>query len=217
MNNKPEERDQTIHIRHEYPIDINLGDIFYMIEAASSKNFYEPCHVCDGTGSLTVKGVTFRCPCCEKQSVRFNVHEYVVRKYRVSKLTVRINDEYWKFDPDDIKLAEFEMYNKHGHGYGCCVRRSIPTHGVRRYGINPDESCLERRDVIYRNGVATEETTKVEPYYVIDDLLYTDYKQACAMAAKFNDMERARVEAYNAEHGTNFEFPEFKYKNDSKN
>lgn len=58
---------QSAVFNYTAPRAVRMGDVFYRVESGESVYFREPCKVCDGTGQLTVKGVTFKCPCCDAQ------------------------------------------------------------------------------------------------------------------------------------------------------
>ena len=58
---------QSAVFNYTAPRAVRIGDVFYRIENGESVYFREPCKVCDGTGQLTVRGVTFKCPCCDTQ------------------------------------------------------------------------------------------------------------------------------------------------------
>ena len=64
-------------------MDINIGDVFYKIEATRSQVFRSTCRICDGTKKLSVRGFEFTCPACEKEETVLSVHGYFVRRYRV--------------------------------------------------------------------------------------------------------------------------------------
>ncbi len=59
-------KQQTATVAYNAPRPVNIGDVFYMIAQGETKQFYEPCKVCNDTHSVTVNGVTFGCPCCNR-------------------------------------------------------------------------------------------------------------------------------------------------------
>lgn len=64
---------QSAVFNYTAPRAVRIGDVFYRIESGESVYFREPCKVCGGTGQLTVRGVTFKCPCCDTQK-RLSAH-----------------------------------------------------------------------------------------------------------------------------------------------
>ncbi len=60
----PAAQQQTATITYSAPRPVNIGDVFYRVECGELQHFREPCRVCGDKRELTVKGVTFRCPCC---------------------------------------------------------------------------------------------------------------------------------------------------------
>ena len=83
MDNVRETTLQTAIIEYYAPCAFDLDEVFYRIERASDLYFRDDCRVCGGTKLLTVNGVTFKCPCCEQESVSITVKNYAVRRYRI--------------------------------------------------------------------------------------------------------------------------------------
>ena len=108
---------QSAVFNYTAPRAVRMGDVFYRVESGESVYFREPCKVCDGTGQLTVRGVTFKCPCCDAQKEVIGIHKYVVRRYRVYKIAQEAGTSEWK--PCDYKDITFSLYRKVGHGF--CV------------------------------------------------------------------------------------------------
>lgn len=142
MSNKP---NQTLTIHYQNDVPLKLDDVLYIVENSdagnSSKTFYQTCRVCGGKRELTINGITFRCPCCEREQEAITVHKYIVRRYRVYKVEVSKSTDTWK--PADSQRVEFSLYKKCGRGYFSTTTRKLP------YGeINPAEP-LRRNDPVF--------------------------------------------------------------------
>ena len=71
-------KQQTATVVYNAPRPVNIGDVFYMIAQGETKQFYEPCKACNDTHSVTVNGVTFGCPCCNKGAQAIFVQQHSV-------------------------------------------------------------------------------------------------------------------------------------------
>lgn len=185
---------QKAEIYYNAPRAINIGDVFYRVESGESVCFREPCKVCDGTGKLTVKGVTFKCPCCDTQKEVIVIHKYVVRRYRVCKIEQKTTDIEWK--PCDSRATKFLLYRKTGRGYQYDATSHIE---FTEYNF----SCNYNRPF---DGT-------IRPH--ADYGIYDDYKVATKIAEQMNAVELQRLADYNKEFGTEHEAV-FKVNNDPK-
>lgn len=91
----PAAQQQTATINYAAPRPVNIGDVFYRVECGELQHFREPCRVCGDKRELTVKGVTFRCPCCDKEKTTISVAPYIVRRYRVNVIKEAALDYEW--------------------------------------------------------------------------------------------------------------------------
>lgn len=110
----PAAQQQTATINYAAPRPVNIGDVFYRVECGELQHFREPCRVCGDKRELTVKGVTFRCPCCDKEKTTISVAPYIVRRYRVNVIKEAALDYEWKLGD---RYVYFCFYRKVGHGY----------------------------------------------------------------------------------------------------
>ena len=193
-NNQTTKQHQTAVINYTAPRPVNIGNVFYTVEEAEGKNFYEPCRVCGDKRELTVNGVTFKCPCCDTGKQAIHIHNYAVRRYRVYDIEDKVDTLEWK--PSDWHTVKFIAYRKIGGG-----------HYV--YSGNGGTLSFDSRDFCERYNKPFDG----DPYR--HDGIYDDYKTALSIAAQMNEAEINRLIAYNAENGTNYAV-EFTPKHDPK-
>lgn len=185
---------QSAVFNYTAPRAVRMGDVFYRVESGESVYFREPCKVCDGTGQLTVRGVTFKCPCCDAQKEVISIHKYVVRRYRVYKIAQEAGTSEWK--PCDFKDITFSLYRKVGHGF--CVYR-----GGGHIEFT-DRKFAQNYNLPLNGNMARGERG-----------IYDDYNLAVRVAEQMNALELKRLAEYNKEYGTAHEAV-FKAKNDPK-
>ena len=185
---------QSAVFNYTAPRAVRMGDVFYRVESGESVYFREPCKVCDGTGQLTVKGVTFKCPCCDAQKEVISIHKYVVRRYRVYKIAQEAGTSEWK--PCDYKDITFSLYRKVGHGF--CV------YGGGGHIEFTDRKFAQNYNLSLNGNMARGERG-----------IYDDYNLAVRVAEQMNALELKRLAEYNKEYGTAHEAV-FKAKNDPK-
>lgn len=185
---------QSAVFNYTAPRAVRMGDVFYRVESGESVYFREPCKVCDGTGQLTVKGVTFKCPCCDAQKEVISIHKYVVRRYRVYKIAQEAGTSEWK--PCDYKDITFSLYRKVGHGF--CV------YGGGGHIEFTDRKFAQNYNLPLNGNMARGERG-----------IYDDYNLAVRVAEQMNALELKRLAEYNKEYGTAHEAV-FKAKNDPK-
>lgn len=185
---------QSAVFNYTAPRAVRIGDAFYRVESGESVYFREPCKVCDGTGQLTVKGVTFKCPCCDAQKEVISIHKYVVRRYRVYKIAQEAGTSEWK--PCDFKDITFSLYRKVGRGF--CV------YGGGGHIEFTDRKFAQNYNLPLNGNMARGERG-----------IYDDYNLAVRVAEQMNALELKRLAEYNKEYGTAHEAV-FKAKNDPK-
>ncbi len=183
MSNQTTTPQQTATINYVAPRPVNIGNVFYTVECAETKDFYEPCRVCGDKRELTVNGVTFKCPCCDMGKQAIHIRNYAVRRYRIYNIEDTVDTLDWK--PSDWHTVKFIAYRKIGGG-----------HYV--YSGNGGSLSFTARDFCDRYNKPFDGDTH-NP-----DGIYDDYKTALSIAAQMNESEIARLIAYNAEHGTNY-------------
>ena len=185
---------QTAIIEYNAICAFDMDEVFYRIERAESKYFYDPCKVCNGEGNLTINGVTFDCPCCNKQKLSATINRYAVRRYRVYGISEEKSAFEWK--PEKTSRVCIELYRKIGHGHGYSSDRGTCKIYPSEITINiPYDATLTEHD--------------------LGRILYTDYALACKVANAFNEREITRLVEINAERGTNYAV-EFKQDNDPR-
>lgn len=182
---------QTI-IDYDLPIKINLGDVFYTIEKLNSKYYYEPCKVCGGAKKLTINGITFDCPCCDKNSVALSISRYKVTRWRVYSIAQYVSDNgYWKAGSN--KHEEFLLYTTYERGYGNTKLKKLSTYDFKK------NRNLDFEEIFINNNDA---------YFDIGKCVYDCYSLACQVADKLNTFEELKVEQHNKDFGTNYTLPE---------
>lgn len=191
-NNCPQ---QKAVVQYHAPREVNIGDVFYKIEAVDRQSFREPCLVCKGEKMLTVNGVTFRCPCCGDARETIRICGFVVRRYRVFKIIDEVGSEEWK--PSANHLVNFGLYRKVGHGYQFADRSAS--------SFNSYDLCrwlnLSEGDEICAGNV--------------DKYIFDDYQLAVKAAGLLTAAEVQKLKDYNDTHGSSHA-PVFKTENDKK-
>lgn len=187
MDNVRETTHQTAIIEYYAPCAFDLDEVFYRIERASDLYFRDACRVCGGTKSITVNGVTFKCPCCEQESVSITVKNYAVRRYRICGVSEEKDDYEWK--PSSTTYKKIKAYRKVGHGHDTGFMNCRGG----KWEFSPSSIVLNEP----YNAEWDDDTLKI--------LAYTDYALACKVADALTEREIARLAKINAERGTNFE------------
>ena len=178
--------------------DIKIGDVFYRIETTDFRHFYRKCRVCEGNKTLTINGVTFACPMCQKESEVLRVNGFFVRRYRVYAITEYTNDNDWK--ADDWRAVKYKLYHKSGRGYSV---------------YNNNHKTIEVSEE-YFTSASRLNNPEVHEHVCLDYRIYSDYKLAVEVAEKLNQMQVDKVRAYNEENNTDYELPVFKIEHDKK-
>jgi hypothetical protein len=190
----PETRPQTATINYAAPRAVNIGDVFYRVERGESVHFREPCRVCGDKRELTVNGVTFRCPCCDKEKTTISVAAYFVRRYRVNEIKESALDNYWKLGD---RYVHFHFYRKVGGG--ACL-----------WGWRDSGAFSMRSDDFARAYNAPYNEARDEC-----DGIYDDYKVALSIAEQMTTRELKRLQEYNEKFGT-AHIADFKGEHDPK-
>ncbi len=183
MNNLP---NQTTEIKYSAPVKINIGDVFYMLEIVDRKVYHSICRVCGGTRSLTVNGVTFPCPQCDRENQTLSVHGYAIRRYRVCGISDEVLSDTWK--PSTTHTVKIKIYTKTGKAFDDGYCRSICINELSN--VNPTVELVEKS-------------------YNPTGFIFTDYALAVKCADAVTATEIKKVETYNTKNGTNYELPVF--------
>lgn len=184
---------QTATVQYIAPRPVNIGDVFYRIERGKTLNFYEPCRVCGGARNLTVNGVTFPCPYCDKEKTTITLAPYVVRRYRVNVIKEEALDHDWKTGD---RYTYFRLYRKIGRGY-------------YHYYDNGGSFELRSDEFCRRYNAPFDGTARA------DFGIYDNYKLAMQIADQMTACELARLQEYNEKFGT-FHEASFVFDHDPK-
>lgn len=192
-----ENKDLVFSITYRACKPINIGDVYYHVERVGTQRFTENCLVCDGKGSVDIKGYTVKCPACSNYRRADNavdVGEYAVRRYRIFGVNFDYPHKDWAFDGRGGRMF-VSLYHKTGVGH-YMNNSSNKTIAVDQFSR-------------FLNG-AEEES---DPEWTF----YDNYKLAVAKAAELNAEQLVKLEEFDAtfgtEHAKNF-VP--KVKNDPK-
>lgn len=191
------------------PRSISIGDIFYVIDTRERNNFSSPCRVCNDEKKLTVNGITFDCPVCGGYRPRETVVEvqhFTVATVKVYVIKQEVSTDYWAIQ--NYRDLQFRVFRKRGHGYngdGNNFTRDFTSNDIKN-NLNklPDEEFLQ---IYSQDGYFARNCER---------FIFDDYKLACRAAEILNESELARLNKYNAEHGTSFA-PIWDKTNDPKN
>ena len=196
-------------IFYDAPRSISIGDIFYVIDARERNDFSSPCRVCNDEKKLTVNGITFDCPVCggyRSRETVVSVQHFTVATVKVYVIKQEVSTDYWTIQ--NYRDLHFRVFRKRGHGYngdGNNFTRDFTSNNIKN-NLNtlPDEKFL----LIYSQ----------DGYFArnCEHFIFDDYKLACRAAEILNESELARLNKYNAEHGTSFA-PIWDKTNDPKN
>lgn len=196
-------------IFYDAPRSISIGDIFYVIDARERNDFSSPCRVCNDEKKLTVNGITFDCPVCggyRSRETVVSVQHFTVATVKVYVIKQEVSTDYWTIQ--NYRDLHFKVFRKRGHGYngdGNNFTRDFTSNNIKNdLNVLPDEKFLQ----IYSQ----------DRYFArnCECFIFDDYKLACRAAEILNESELARLNKYNAEHGTSF-VPIWDKTNDPKN
>ena len=191
------------------PRSIKIGDIFYVIDTRERNDFSSPCRVCNDEKKLTVNGITFDCPVCggyRSRETVVSVQHFTVATVKVYVIKQEVSTDYWAIQY--YRDLHFRVFRKRGHGYngdGNNFTRDFTSNDIKdNLNVLPDEEFLQ----IYSQ----------DRYFArnCERFIFDDYKLACRAAEILNESELARLNKYNAEHGTSFA-PIWGKTNDPKN
>lgn len=193
-DNNQTKQSHVAEVRFDAPRPVRIGDVFYFICRGKSQTFREPCKVCGGTHELTINGVTFKCPVCNHNKEVIEINSYVVHRYRVYAIEDEVNTLEWQ--PSNSHIVKFRLYRKVGGGH-----------------------YIYRDNGGHETFTAHELSSRYNLPYSDNRLsgagIYDDYKLAVKIAEQMNAAEIERLNAYNAEYGTNHTV-EFTIKHDPK-
>lgn len=175
-------------------MNINIGDVFYCIEATDHKTYRSPCRLCEDKREITFKGFTFKCPACDKETEVLRVCGYRVARYRVYSIKTVMPDDDWKMS--EARRTYYGLYNKRGHGYYISGNHSRKELAQRFFYDNLNNENINRK--------------------CFDNAIFSDYKLAKYYAGKLTLESVEEVRKYNIEHGSNFDLPAFKIEHDKK-
>lgn len=196
-------------IFYDAPRSISIGDIFYVIDARERNDFSSPCRVCNDEKKLTVNGITFDCPVCggyRSRETVVSVQHFTVATVKVYVIKQEVSTDYWTIQ--NYRDLHFRVFRKRGHGYngdGNNFTRDFTSNNIKN-NLNtlPDEKFLQKYS---QDGYFARNC---------EHFIFDDYKLACRAAEILNESELARLNKYNAEHGTSFA-PIWDKTNDPKN
>ena len=196
-------------IFYDAPRSISIGDIFYVIDARERNDFSSPCRVCNDEKKLTVNGITFDCPVCggyRSRETVVSVQHFTVATVKVYVIKQEVSTDYWTIQ--NYRDLHFRVFRKRGHGYngdGNNFTRDFTSNDIKN-NLNklPDEEFLQ---IYSQDGYFARNC---------EHFIFYDYKLACRAAEILNESELARLNKYNAEHGTSFA-PIWNKTNDPKN
>lgn len=177
--------------------EVNIGDVFYRVEATDTKFYHRVCRVCDGKKEVTVNGITFKCPVCYQEQQVLRVHGYFVRRYRVFSIEHYINDSDWKYEGEKPNVR-YTLYHKSGKGY---------------YGYGHTHKTFKASPSEFSGAYFNCPTPN---HSSITCCLYSDYKLAVDVANRLTQEQVDVVRAYNEANNTDYELPVFEIEHDKK-
>ena len=194
---------------YDAPRSISIGDIFYVIDTRERRDFSSPCRVCNDEKKLTINGITFDCPVCggyRSRETVVSVQHFTVATVKVYVIKQEVLTDYWAIQ--NYRDLQFRVFRKRGHGYngdGNNFTRDFTSNDIKN-NLNklPDEEFLQ---IYSQDGYFARNC---------EHFIFDDYKLACRAAEILNESELARLNKYNAEHGTSFA-PIWDKTNDPKN
>lgn len=183
---------QKFSFDYNAPEAINLGDVFYTVEATNRQYIYGlACPVCGDTFKVQINGFEFTCPHCHGHGNRtpvLTVDRYMVKRWRCVNASVGFYMRNWKLPENLEAAAEFKL---------CRTKQG-------------DYQTEQQKVTFNNNG------WKPSPLQAAGGIpLMRNYKEALKIADEKNAAEAAKIEEYNQLHGTAFQFEKPTY--DSKN
>lgn len=181
---KNQTKQQAVTIYYDAPRPVEIGNVFYRIERGKPLYFHEPCRVCGDKRELTINGVTFSCPCCNKENTAISVAPYLVRRYRVNEIKETANDYDWKLGD---RYVWYKLYRKIGRGH-------------YTYGDGGGAFEMRADEFSHKYNKPYDGDEPREPFGI-----YDDYKLAVSIAEKMTAYEINRLQEYNAKFGSAYE------------
>ena len=129
--------------------------------------------MCNDTHSVTVNGVTFGCPCCNRGAQAIFVQQHVVHRYRVYRVSDEVESNEWK--AGENHNVKFGVYRKVGLGWGDNRHTEL---WARDFQERLNAPCGDR---------------PINEYGI-----YDDYKLAVSVAERMNEIELEQLKAYNS-------------------
>lgn len=172
-----------------------IGQVFYRIKPCDYKIFHKTCRVCGGERKLTINGVTFNCPVCQKEEEAVRTNAFKVVRYKVCSVTEQVFSRDWSIKGCDIAVM-YGLFTKHGKGYG----------------FANDIERLERSEanIVHHLNVIDENRFDCET------AIFDDYKLAVQAADEATKRQIERLKKYNEDNGTDYEIPVFEVEHDRK-
>lgn len=161
---------------------INIGDVYYRVERVNTLRFAETCLVCDGKGSVDIKGYTIKCPACSSYRNAdnvININWYAVRRYRIYGISFDYPHKDWAFNGQGGRMF-VSLYHKNGAGY-CMTTSLAKTMAVDQFSR-------------FLNGA--EKKSDIEWTF------YDNYKLVVARAAELNAEQMEKLKEFDATFGT---------------
>ena len=178
--------------------DLDFGQKLYVISIRKKNGsviFSEICPLCGDEGKIEIKGYTFQCPMCQgygahSLATRIVLYCYEVREYIIHSFDV---------------LGS--TYKNAYTGEGMLNDRNLPS--VQWYGFTR-----------WGTGYRDVESKKFDPYYIgkanpenlrisedcSGDAFYTK-AEAERFCKRLHERQKELLEKFNADHGTNHEYP----------
>lgn len=175
-------------------VPIKMGQVLYRIEKTSSIHYYGTCEVCKGEKQITVNGYTFTCPKCNGGSgsmVVLIASRYQVQRYRVQKISEELDMNSWGEGKEFTKYVSITAF------------RPRPRNNAR---WDENDKSFKLSSIYIGQTCFDNILDEIPQHEFVRDEVYADYKLAVQRADMLNEQSKKKVDEYNANFGTNFEF-----------
>jgi hypothetical protein len=170
----------------------DIGNVLYRIRSQERQVFRVSCRVCGGKEQITVNGVTFKCPCCDKEKEAISINKYIVQRYRVHSIEDEVPSLDWNASTDhEVKVKAYRKIGRYDKNNDV-------------WEIYPEYTEVNPADIPYAQYDSELNRT-----------VFDDYKIAVSVADRLSEREQARLQTYNNEHGTEY-IATFNTKHDPK-
>lgn len=175
---------------------LRYGQRVYVVIRTRYKDFREKCPICDDTTKVTIRSVEFDCPNCRgysnsRSATSISLYNYETEEYIINKVKIEgeeVRGAYKKDgSPADGRYPNLSYggFAKRGNGYNSISTKRFCSYNFEPH--DPDKISLQRD--------------------VGGEFCFLNANDAKAFAKRLHERQKEMLEKFNAEHGTNHQYP----------